>query len=79
MICSLPPRHCNGVFLRKCSMHLMTTVRLQCKNKNEASHKQNAVCLVSQPCRSHGRARTGEAAGVGLQFIDKTLQKGKMG
>lgn len=33
-----------GVLLKKYRMQLMTTVRLQCKNKNEASQKQ---CTVS--------------------------------
>lgn len=71
VICSLAQSHCHGVSLRKYCKHLMTTVRLQCKNKNEASQKQCAMRLTSRPCRSLGRVhRWGEAAGGNPRFTD---------
>lgn len=52
---------------------LLIAARLQCKNKNEASHKQREMRLVPQPQRSHGRA--GEATGANLRFTDSLCSR----
>lgn len=49
LICFPSGSHHVRVFLKEHTMHLMTTLKLQCKKKkNTASHKKSKVCLVSE-------------------------------